>query len=69
MIKILGKSNVFKMEIFNVYLFEFLFILFKEIVMMFNFEEYDKLKVIMLFFNDLDFICLFLKLKVICEKI
>lgn len=68
MTKISGKSNVLKMETSNAYWLEPLFTPLKEIAMMFNFEEHNKLKVTTLLFNDLDFTCLSLKLKAICEK-
>ena len=68
MTKISGKSNVLKMETSNAYSLEPVFTPLKEIAMMFNFEEHDKLKVTTLLLNDLDFTCLSLKLKAICEK-
>ena len=68
MTKISGKSNVLKMETLNAYLLEPLFAPLKEIAMMVNFEEHNKLKVTTLLFNDMDFTGLSLKLKAICEK-
>ena len=68
MTKIKGKSDVLKMETLNAYSLEPLFTPLKEIAMMLNFEEHDKLKMNTLLLNDMDFTGLSLKLRAICEK-